>query len=300
MSALGSARNDFANSLLQICASLSGSQVAGATPRYGPGSVRAIHLVCRSPRGDHFDLVALRGFVVAPEVMRRQPGLWWLESENHPHLVLEDARVLDDAIGKRRLGCWPYCVPADRWNEAAAQHSWLPRSPVSDHDAADPRQRLLMDPRIGALALSWRRTDRMTRETKRLSTRSMAVRLYNGSTAVAYLFGRVARAPAALLAIASLVACAYYLAAVASWLWGLGDGLSGPEVQDGVVLILAGLVASWLTRLFAPKLVSSDGVRYRLPAVEGRERKPLVGLALDAYRAGVVLQLLAFAGFVVM
>jgi hypothetical protein len=298
MSPLGSARNDFVNSLFQYCAGLLGSHVAATAPRYGPATVRAIHLACRSPGGDHFDVVALRGFVVAPDAMRRQPGLWWLESESHPHLVMEDSKVLEDAIGSGRLGCWPYCVPADRWNEAAAQHRWLPRSPVSDREPADPQQRVVTDSRLGAVGLPWRRTDRLAGKTERTSTRSVAVRLHHGSMAVAYLFGQVTRVPVALLTIVSLAACTYYLAAVASWLWGLGDGIGGPEIQDGVVLILAGLIASWITGLFEPKLVSHDGVRFRLPAVVGRERQPLLHLALDAYRAGVVLQLLAFAGFV--
>ena len=130
--------------------------------------------------------------------------------------------------------------------------------------------------------------------------RSPAVRLQHGSTAVAYLFGQAARVPAALLTTVSVAACAYYLAAVALWLWGLGDGIDGSEIQDGVVLILAGMIASWITGLFAPRRVSHDGLRFRLPAVASRERQPLLHLALDAYRAGVVLQLLAFAGLVLM
>jgi hypothetical protein len=59
----------------------------------------------------------------------------------------------------------------------------------------------------------------------------------------------------------------------------LGDGISGPEIQGGIVLILAGLIALRVTGLFAPKLVSSSGVRYRLPAVDGRDRRPVIRLA---------------------
>jgi hypothetical protein len=98
----------------------------------------------------------------------------------------------------------------------------------------------------------------------------------------------------------SLAACAYYLAAVASWLLGLGDGIGGPEIQDGVVLILPAVIASWITGRFAPKHLPHDGGPFRLPTVARRERQPLLRLALDAYRTGVVLQLLAFTGFVVM
>jgi hypothetical protein len=300
MTALASVSNNFVNSLRRLRGGPFRSRAAAMASRYGPGSVRVFHLVCRSPQGDYFDVVAVRGFVVVPEAMRRQPGLWWLESENHPHLVMEDSRVLEDAIGRARLGCWPYCIAAERWNEAAAQHRWLPRSPVSDREPPDPIEQVITDSRIEALNLPRRRSERIVLEPERTPTYAVAVRLHHGSAAVAYLFGRVARVPAALLATVSFAACAYYLAAVALWLWGLGDGISGPEIQDGAVLILAGLIASWLTGLFAPKLMPNDGVRFRVRGVQGRDPPPLVQVPVAAYRAGVVLQLIAFAGFVVM
>jgi hypothetical protein len=300
MSALVSPRNDFVNSLLRFCTAARRRHLATLASRYGPESVRAIHLVCRSPGGDHFDLVAIRGFVVAPEAMRRLPGLWWLQGENYPRLVMEDAKLLEDAIGSVQLGCWPYCVAAERWNEAAAQYSWLPRSPASDREPDDPFQRVITDSRIEAVRLPRQRIDRAAFEFERASMRSPAMRLQHGLMAVAYLFGHVTRGLVALLTTVSLAACAYYLAAVASWLWGLGDGMGGPEMQDGIVLILAGVIAWWITGHFAPKRMRHEGVRFRPPTGAGRDRQPLLHLALDAYRVGVVLQLLAFAGFVVM
>jgi hypothetical protein len=262
--------------------------------------VGAIHLVCRSPAGDRFDVVAFRGFVVAPEPMRRQPGFWWLESEHHPHLVMEDSKLLEEAIGGGQLGCWPSCVAAERWNEAADQHRWVPHSPASDGDLEDPLQRIITDPRIEAVGLPCRRADRTDLEAGQTSMPSLAARLDRGSIAVGYLFGQIARVPRSLLAAVSLAACTYYLAAVAAWLWELVDGISGPEIQHGVVLIVAAMIASWITGLFSPKLGSHDGRRLRVPAARRRERRPLLHLALDAYRAGVILQLLAFAGFFVM
>jgi hypothetical protein len=64
--------------------------------------------------------------------------------------------------------------------------------------------------------------------------------------------------------------------------------------------VLAGfaLVATWITGRFEQQLVSAGGVLVRLPRGEARGRQPLLHLSLDAYRVGVVLQLLAFAGFV--
>jgi hypothetical protein len=279
MRAFASARNGFVNALLRFCVASRGRHGAALASRYGPDSVRAIHFVCSSPGGDRFDVVAVRGFIVAPEGMRRQPGLWWLETENHPHLVMEDSRVLEDAIGGGQLGCWPFCVAAERWNEAAALQRWLPRSLTSDHEPEDPFQRGITDSRIEALRLPRRRTERMALETEQSSMRSPARRLRQGSIAVAYLFGPVAPVPAALLTTLSLAASAYYLAGVAWWLWGLGDGIDGPQIQDGVVLILAGLIASWITGLFAPRRVYHDGPQFRLPGIGGRERQPLTQLA---------------------
>jgi len=64
--------------------------------------------------------------------------------------------------------------------------------------------------------------------------------------------------------------------------------------------LLAGfaLVATWITGRFEEQLVSASGVLVRLPRAEARGRQPLLHLVLDGYRTGVVLQLLAFAGFV--
>jgi hypothetical protein len=295
-----STRKGFVNSLRQFCTGPCVGRAPVGVSRYGPGSVPAVHLECCSPSGDRFDLVALRGYLVAPEAMRRQPGLWWLESEEHPHLEMEVSRALEDAIGSGRLGCWPYCVPAERWNEAAAQDRWLPRSPVSDGEPPETGQRGLSDPCLDALPLPLRPTDDLPLERDWTPTRSLRERLRDGPATVTYLFAQVVRVPRILLATISLAAGACYLAAVASWLWGLGGGITGQEIQDGVVLVFAALVASWITGLFEERLVSDGGVRFRLPRAEGRDRQPLLHLALDAYRAGVVLQLLAFAGFVLV
>lgn len=300
MSVRGTTRNGFVKSLRQICTAACAGRARVGVSRYGPGLVGAVHLECCSPAGDRFDLVALGGYVVAPEAMRRQPGLWWLESERHPHLEMEAARTLEDAIGSGRLGCWPYCIPADRWNEAAAQVRWLPRSAVSDCEPPDAEQRVLTDSRFDALSLPLRQTDYLSLERDCTTTRSVRERLRDGSAAVAYLLAQIARLPRILLATISLAVGAYYLAAVASWLWGLRDGISGHESQAGIVLVLAALVASSITGLFVERLVSDGGVPFRVPRSEGRHRQPLLHLALDAYRAGVAVQLLAFAGFVLV
>ena len=259
----------------------------------------AIHLECRGPGGDDFAVVAVRGFVVVPESMRRQPGLWWLESENHPHLVIEDSNVLEDVIGPGRLGCWPYCVAAERWNEAAAQHRWLPRSPGPGREPEDQQWRLIENARIEGVRLPSRRTDPTAFASERAPARSLVLRLERGSMAVSYLFAQTALVGAVLMTTLSLAVCAYYLAAVASWLWNLRNGISGREIQDGLVLLLGAFVATWITRRLASKRGVNDATRFRLPDAAWGVRRPLVRLALDAYRIGVALQLLAFAGFAV-
>jgi hypothetical protein len=269
-------------------------------PRYRLGAVPAVHLDCRAPSGNRFDVVVIRGHVVAPEAMREQPGLWWLESEDHPHLDMEAARALQEAIGGQGLGCWPYCVPEERWNAAAADSFWLPRTPAPSDFLRDAEHRQVTDQRIEALQLPSDRPDFQWLDSERIPSRTISERLRDGSAAVDHLLELVWRAPGTVLSIISLTTCAFYLAAIGSWLWALHDGLGAAEVDNGVVLLLAAVLLAWITRLFEVRDLSQTGARLRLPRSEGRDRQPLLHLALDGYRTGVVLQLLAFAGFVLL
>ncbi len=103
-----------------------------------------------------------------------------------------------------------------------------------------------------------------------------------------------------MLSIVSLITCACYLTVIASWLWTLHDGPRSADVENGVVLLLAALFLSWITSLFEERVLSDAGALSRLPRGEGRERQPVLHLSLDAYRAGMVLQSLAFAGLLLM
>src|SRR4051812_30458766 len=155
-----------------------GARPAGVGPRrYGLGRVQAVHLECRAPSGAHFDIVALRGHLVAPEAMRHEPGLWWLESEEYPHLGMEAATALQEAIASRRLGCWPYCVPEDRWNEAAKRTYWLPQTPLCSEFPLDARHRVITDRGLEALELPTGRTDRQGPDTERGASRTIRERL---------------------------------------------------------------------------------------------------------------------------
>jgi hypothetical protein len=262
--------------------------------------VQAVHLECRAPSGAHFDVVALRGHVVAPEAMRQEPGLWWLEREDHAHLGMEAATALQEATGSRRLGCWPYCVPEDRWNEAAMRTYWLPQTPVCSEFPLDDRQRVITDRGLETLELPPDRIDRQRPDTDRGAPRTVRERLGDGSAAVGYVLKPIQRVPLIVLSIVSLVTCACYLAAIASWLWTLHDRPQSADVENGVVLLLAALFLSWITSLFEQRVLSDAGALSRLPKDEGRERQPVLHLSMDAYRAGMILQSLAFAGLLLM
>jgi hypothetical protein len=232
--------------------------------------------------------------------MRHEPGLWWLESEEYPHLGMEAATALQEAIASRRLGCWPYCLPEDRWNEAAKRTYWLPQTPVCAEFPLDARHRVITDRGLEALELPTGRTDRQGPDTERGASRTIRERLGDGSAAVGYLLEPIRRVPRIVLSIVSLITCACYLAAIASWFWTLHVGPESADVENGVVLLLAVLFLSWITSLFEERVLSDAGVLLRLPRGEGRERQPVLHLSLDAYRAGMVLQSLAFAGLLLM
>jgi hypothetical protein len=211
--------------------------------------------------------------------------MWWLERDGYPRLGAEASHAIDRLTADSRVGPWPYRVPVARWNEAAAWQPWLTAAPILAADIHDPGSRLVADRRV---------------ESQKMLSRSPSPgkRLCQGAAAVAGLFAHAARAARFSLTACALAACAYYVVAVAAWLWSLRDGMSAGEAQAGVVLTAFALFATWITGRFEEQLVSAGGVLVRLPRVEARRRQPLLHLVLDAYRTGVVLQLLAFAGFV--
>jgi hypothetical protein len=253
--------------------------------RYGPAAVSEVRLECRSPTGNLFEALAVGGFVLAPETLKAEPGMWWLEREGYPRLDAETSCALNRVTAGNQVGPWAYRVPAARWNEAAVRQPWLPAAPIVAADASDFGSRLMPE----------RRAD--SREMLSRST-SLRDRVCDGAAAVAGLFAHTTRAGRFLLTACALGACAYYVVAAAAWLWSLRDGMTASETQAGVVNAGFALVATWITGRFEEQPVSASGVLVRRPRAEARGRQPLLHLVLDAYRVGVVLQLLAFAGFV--
>jgi hypothetical protein len=260
----------------------------------------AVRLECCSPRGERFEVVALRGHVVAPETMRRQPGLWWLESENHPRLEMEAAIALEEVIAGLRLGWWPYCVSGERWNAAAAEHRWLPPAPLGNRAALEREQRDLEDPRLASIPLPEIRSDLPRFDEDPSPTATLRERLQDGWNAVAYLLLWLRQVPRVVFSVTSLLVCAYYVVAAVLWLWALRNGITDTEIQSGVILIVAGLVASWLTGLFEERPMAQGGRRIRLARADARDRQPLLLLVLDIYRFGLGLQMLALVACIVL
>jgi hypothetical protein len=211
--------------------------------------------------------------------------MWWLERDGYPRLDAEASHAIDRGTPNSRVGPWPYRVPVARWNEAAARQPWLMTAPILAGGMDDPGSRLVAGRSVKS-------------QEMRSRSPSPAEHLCQGTAAVAALFAPAPRAARLSQSAGVLAACAYYVVAVATWLWSLRDGMSAGEPQAGLVLAVFALVATWITGRFEEKLVSASGILVRRPRVEARHRQPLLHLVLDAYRMGVVLQLLAFAGFV--
>src|SRR4051812_26600301 len=92
--------------------------------RYVP-CMSALRVVCRTPWGTQRDLLLLRGHVIVPRKLAHVRALWWLSDEHHPCLAVAPLSVLERQTGVK-IGISPYCVPVERWNEAAKAEPWLP------------------------------------------------------------------------------------------------------------------------------------------------------------------------------
>ena len=105
----------------------------GRTGRHGTsaaGSRRGPALPCRHvwlraasaaalPPASSSPSFSLSDVVIAPETVHKEPGLGWLALERLPRLSMEASLHLERVIDGLRIGCWPFCAPLARWNEAA-------------------------------------------------------------------------------------------------------------------------------------------------------------------------------------
>jgi hypothetical protein len=263
----------------------------------------ALRVACRTPWGDEHDLVILRGHVIVPRQLGHDRSLWWLGDEHHPRLAVTSLSVLEQETGAD-LGLSPYCVPIERWNRVAREESWLPVVPISASAGS-----FVDGPGVTDLPASAqldsvpipRRAARpmdldLDTDGPHLTFRN---RPHAGSHAVSRVFGGFRQLVVIGLLGTAIVACLYYVISAALWLWNLRNGMTGGETQEGVMLILAGLLFSALTGLCRERVRAPSGDRVLPYRYDARERQPVLYTLLDAYRLGITLQLLAFAGLIV-
>jgi hypothetical protein len=254
----------------------------------------AQRVACQTPWGEAHDLVVVEGRVVVPRELADMRSLWWLGAEHHPRLAVTALSALERATGSA-LGLAPYCVGVKRWNQAAQEDPWLPMVPLGREASwtASEAAGLAVSP--ASLCLP-ERTTRPADAAHRghQSEGAPLDRLQNGRDAVGSLLDIVRLPLRAVLQLAGVAASAYYLLTAAGWVWVLRDGMDGAELQSGVLVLLAGLLLSGITRALWDR-PPSDSVDARMV----RRVQPLVDTTRGAYRLGISLQVLAFVAFAV-
>jgi hypothetical protein len=263
--------------------------------RYRPARMVARRLSCRAPSGLEFPIVLLGDVVIAPESVCKEPGLGWLELERLPRLSMEISQRLEGVIEGLRIGCWPFCASLERWNKAAEVYPCLAVA-VDDDAAATVVTSCELQPsdlrtskRGGAMLQSER-----PRAEFGLTTGD---RFRAGSLGVVELFVGVRRVLWLMARGLALAACVYYVLGTADWIWGLRDGMTGAEIQSGLVLILAALVFSGITRMFGDRRSSPTMASSLSAGSDGHQT--VVSELPRVYRVGIALQFVAFLGFVI-
>jgi hypothetical protein len=255
----------------------------------------ARRLSCRAPSGREFPIVLLGEVVIAPEMACKEPGLGWLELEGVPRLTMDVAQRLEGVVDGLRIGSWPFSAPLERWNRAAEVYPCL--AIATDEEAAtsvvESCEFVSSDLRMPNQDVAMDRGSLRSQPGLGLMTGD---RLRSGSHGVAELFIGIRRVLGLAASGLALAACVYYVLGTAGWLWSLGDGIAGDEIQSGLVLILAALVFSGITRVLARRLSPTMTLS---PTVGPDDRQTVVSQLPGVYRAGVTLQLLAFLGFVI-
>jgi hypothetical protein len=254
----------------------------------------ARRLSCRAPSGREFPIILLGEVVIAPEMACKEPGLGWLELEGIPRLSMDVAQRLERVVDGLRIGSWPFSAPLERWNRAAEVYPCLA---VAADEAATS---------VVASCAFVSSDLRMPNQDVAMELRSersqpgpglvTGDRLRSGSHGVAELFVGIRRVLGLVASGLALAACLYYVLGTAGWLWGLRDGIAGDEIQSGLVLILAALVVSGITRVLARRLGPTMTLSL---TVAPDDRETVVSQIPGVYRAGITLQLLAFLGFVI-
>jgi hypothetical protein len=254
----------------------------------------ARRLSCRAPSGREFPIVLVGNVVIAPETVSREPGLGWLELEGLPRLSMEISQRLERVIDGLRIGCWPFCAPLERWNEAAEIYPCLAVAVHGEAASSVVASCELLSSDLGILKQD---VAILRREPSEPGFGLMtADRVRSGTSGVVELFAGTRQVLGLLASGLALAACIYYLLGTADWLWNLRDGITGDEIQSGLVLLVAALVFSGITRTLGCRSPST----MTPPANVGSDdRQTVVDQLPGVYRAGVTLQLLAFLGFLI-
>jgi hypothetical protein len=182
-------------------------------------------------------------------------------------LDYEDAPEPDDADLRLDFCAGALLVPVERWNEHAALEPNLAPCAPTALAPADP--------------------------SRATSVRSHDKRAHaQGLAAITARF--------MVLAIVAL-ATAYALA-VGAWLWTLRDGISGPKVSTGLVLVGAAVLLAWLAGITGVGWPSDPtGRRADRSWPEWRAAVPhLTNDPLGILRIGMALQLTGFAVLVLV
>jgi len=219
----------------------------------------------RTLDGDEVELpLAMGSLVIVPRALARfDPELaWTLDYEDGPEPDGADPR-LDFSDGA-------LLVPVDRWNEHAE-----------------------LEPNLAAC-------DQLPTAGSSLAPATPTWQAASTGSSDKRLLAEGVVAVAARSVVLALVAFATaYVLAVGAWLWTLRDGITGPDVSTGLMLVGAAVLLAWLAGLAGVGWPSKTAAR---PA--GRAWPEMCGAVLHLtddplgiLRVGMALQL---TGFVVL
>jgi hypothetical protein len=226
----------------------------------------------RTLDGDEVELpLAMGSWVLVPRALARfDPELaWTLDYEDAPEPEAADSR-LDFSAGV-------LLVPVERWNEHAALEPNLAPSSSACSDASGRWP-------------AWSNGEPIPLAAGRSEANKRPL------TAA---FAGVAARGAALVIAALAVG---YVVAVGAWLWNLRDGITGPDVSTGLILVGAAVLLAWLAGLLGagwPPAATAPVRKRRWPDVSAAVLH-VTDDPLAILRVGLVVQLTGFAALVIV